>query len=219
MIPNIFLMKRFFFTLTFFLTLTIPVIGQLKAVTESGDEVVLYNNGTWVFVNKDAVQINDIKTNSTSFSKPNKATFLVKSKKVNIGCYLDPKAWKFKAGESYDVAEFDLTSEEGDLYGMIINEKLDLPLENLAEIAVENARNAAPDLQVTFQEYRMVNGVKVLFMRMEGTIQNMRFAYYGYYYTGNGGATQFLVYSTQEVMSERSADVEALLNGFVVLSE
>lgn len=189
--------------------------GQQKAVTENGEEVVLYSNGTWIYADRTALATEDIRMNETVFSKPKKASFLLKSKKINVGCYLDPKAWKFNAADPGSAAEFQLNHTGGDLYGMIITEKLDLPLESLAQIAVENARDAAPDIKVTHKEYRMVNGLKVMMMRMTGTIQEIHFSYCGYYYTGDGGATQFLVYSSESVMTDMFSEVEELLNGFV----
>jgi len=55
-------------------------------------------------------------------------------------------------------------------------------------------------------------------MRMTGTIQDIKFSYYGYYYSTPNGATQFLVYSSDELVSQHIAEIEELLNGFVELN-
>jgi hypothetical protein len=89
-------------------------------------------------------------------------------------------------------------------------------LENLKKLAIKNAKNAAPDLRVVKEEYRIVNGVKVLFMQMNGTIQGIQFSYYGYYYSFKGGSIQFLTYTAQNLLDEFRPSFESLLNGLVI---
>ena len=204
-----------YFLLLFLFACSSYGYGQQKAVTENGDEVILYANGTWTYANRDTFNAGDIVLNENEFSKSAKANFLIKSKRIGIGCYIQSKSWSFKSTSSNQAAEYELTNSAGDLYGMIITEKLDLPLESLAAIAIENAQEAAPDLQVTHKEYRIVNGLKVIMLRMTGTIQDIRFSYYGYYHTGDGGASQLLVYSSDSIMAQKLDEVEALLNGMV----
>jgi hypothetical protein len=102
---------------------------------------------------------------------------------------------------------------------MLITEKLKVPLETLISIAIENGKKAAPDLKVIKQEYRIVNGVKVMMMQMSGTIQGISFVYYGYYYSNESGSVQFLAYTSQDLLNNYSDDIEELLNGFVVIKD
>jgi hypothetical protein len=53
-----------------------------------------------------------------------------------------------------------LDHENGSLYGLVITENLDLSLTALANIALQNAREAAPDIKITDKGIRMVNGKK-----------------------------------------------------------
>ena len=55
-------------------------------------------------------------------------------------------------------------------------------------------------------------------MRMTGTIQNIKFSYYGYYYSTSMGATQFLVYSSEDLVDKNLGEIEELLNGLVELN-
>ena len=44
--------------------------AQTKAITDEGKEVILFENGTWKFVNEsDAKTLETITTNETAFSK------------------------------------------------------------------------------------------------------------------------------------------------------
>ena len=79
-----------------FLVLTYTLLtSQTKALTEDGREVILLENKTWRFVNEtDERTLDVIETNEAPFSKTNTSSFLLRSKKVDAGIYLDPKKWK-----------------------------------------------------------------------------------------------------------------------------
>lgn len=191
------------------------LLSQQKAVTEDGDEVILYKDGTWKYLNPSLEEISDISTNPNEFEKNDKSTFLLKSSSVDVGFYLDPKIWSFKKAVNNEMAEYELQLKKGDLYGMIITEKVEIPLEMLGKVALENARNVAPDIEVTKQEYRMVNGIKVLCIQMKGTMQGMKLIYHGYYYSYEGGTVQFVTYTSQNLIDEYIGESENLLNGIV----
>jgi hypothetical protein len=192
--------------------------GQMNAITENGDAVILQNDGTWRYVNdSNNAASTPIAVNTQTFSKNATASFLVKSNKFNIGLWLNPKSWSFKKGTETDAYEYQFHKKGDDLYGMMITEKIQIPIEALKEVAIENAKNAAPDLVVTKQELRNVNGIQVLMMQMNGTIQGIRFTYFGYYYSNENGTVQLLTYSSETLMKGYHNELEALLNGFVEL--
>ena len=208
-------MKNILFVLALLGTITIN--AQQKAVTELGEEVFLYKNGTWKYVNQEDNENKITPTNPEVFVKDPDATFLLKSKTTDIGFWIDPTEWTFQKAVENPDAEYELTLKGEDLYGMIITEKLEIPMENLKDIAVENGRAAAPDLEVVQEEYRMVNGNKVLFLQLNGTLQGIKFTYYGYYYSSNAGTVQFIMYTSQDLLKSYIEDCEKALNGFVKL--
>jgi hypothetical protein len=192
-------------------------IAQINAVTETGDEVLLSADGTWMYKNEDKLEDIKIPVNDKLFVKNEKSTFLVKSKKFNIGVWINPKTWNFAKGGDQDAFEFQFQKIGGDLYAMLISEQIEIPIETLKGIAVENARSAAPDIKVTKEEYRTINGTKVLLLQMTGTIQGLKFTYYGYYYSNANGTVQLLTYTGEKLFKSYFADIELFLNGFVVL--
>ena len=109
-------MKKIFF-LFLIIALTVSINGQQKAVTETGQEVILFEDGSWIYQNKKEALNNEISTNSRKFSKNKKSTFLLKSKKFNVGIYLDPKLWSFNTPTDNPEAEYELQLKDGDLYG------------------------------------------------------------------------------------------------------
>ena len=199
----------------YLLFLSLPMFAQQRAVTETGDQAVLYNDGAWVYAEKDTLNVDEIPLNPRPYTRSKKASFRLKSKRIDIGCWIDPKTWKFQAAQSHESAEFEIDHVDGSMYALIITENLDVSTVDLGNLAIQNARSAAPDLKVTHREYRIVNGTKVLMMRMTGTIENIHFSYFGYYFAEDGGSTQFLVYAAEDFMEENLYEAEDLLNGLV----
>jgi hypothetical protein len=192
--------------------------AQQKAVTETGDEVILFDDGTWEFQNEDKLIDKKTPTNSTIFKKDEESTFLLKSSRLNIGVYLNPKIWSFKKATDNLAAEYELQLKDGDLYGMVITDKVEIPFETLKLIALENGQAAAPDLKIVKEEYRIVNGLKVLLLQLNGTIQGIKFSYYGYYYSNTNGTVQILTYTSQSLLDSYKPESEKLLNGFVEIN-
>lgn len=99
---------------------------------------------------------------------------------------------------------------------MVIYEPVELPLQVLREAALINARSADPNIQLTNQELRTVNGRKMLCLEMEGAVSGMKFKYFGYYYSNASGSWQFITYTTQSLFDEFKPDFELLLNGLII---
>jgi len=99
---------------------------------------------------------------------------------------------------------------------MAIIERISMPISTLKGIALENAKKVAPDAKVAFEEERVANGVKILAMHIEGTIQGISFTYYGYYWTGKAESLQVITYTGQNLFSEFESDFTKLLNGVVI---
>jgi hypothetical protein len=191
--------------------------AQQKAVTENGTEVILYDDGTWKFQNEDELTIVEVRTNPIKLKKSEGATFLLKSNNLNVGFWLDPKLWSFKKQTENEAAEYKLLLKSGDLYGMIITEKVEIPLETLKSLALANGQKVAPDLKIVKEEYRNVNGLKVLLLEMSGTTQGIKFSYYGYYYSNTNGTVQFITYTSTKLLNSYKSKIEILLNGLVEL--
>ncbi len=201
--------------IAFFFTLNL--LAQSKAVTETGETVLLYNDGTWVYEDQSANDVKEIALNPEVFTKDEASNFLVKSRKADIGVYLNPKQWSFKKAEANTEAEYEFQHKQEDIFGMLISEKLEIPLETMKVIALENGQEVAPDLKIVKQEYRNVNGIKVLLLQMDGTMQGIKFSYYGYYYSNETGTVQLITYTAQNLMASYRPFSETLLNGLVKL--
>ena len=72
------IMKKISILLLFIFIISI-CNAQTKAITDTGDEVILYSDGTWKYANAEKQTITEIKTNPNVFEKGSEASFLLKS--------------------------------------------------------------------------------------------------------------------------------------------
>lgn len=210
-------MIKYNLTLILAMVLVSVSTAQIIGLTETGDEVLLYKDGTWKYKNAEAAAELEIVTNNTPYVKDENANFLSKSSKVNVGVWIDTKKWSFEKADPNDAAELKFNKKNDDIYGMLITEKMGVPVETLADVAYQNAVEAAPDVEITKKEYRTVNGLKVIMMQMMGTIQEIKFVYFSYYYATDNGAVQMIAYTSQNLFEEYKDEMEKLINGLVEL--
>jgi len=196
---------------------TFNAVASKKAMTEEGDVVILNDDGTWKYEgNKPSTQI-ALTTNPKIFKKNKQSNFDIKSGKTNSLFAINSKKWKFKKNENgHESAEYTFELKNGDLYGMAISEQVEIDVEELAKIAFDNAKGAAPDTEIVKKEYRIVNGNKVIYMEMVGTIQSIKFKYLGYYFSNSSGSTQYLAYTGNNLVDKYKTDINNFLNGFSV---
>ena len=188
--------------------------SQISAVTENGDEVTLFDDKSWAYKNENLSDKLSLTSSYPVYNYGTNSTFLVKSNKIKIGAQIDPKKWSFNKSLADDSEyEFELKNEE--LFGLMINEKIEMPLENLKDTAFYNFNFASEDARIVNQEFRIVNDLTVLMLHMEGTIDGFKIFYYGYYFSSKNGTTQFITYSTANLFEHYKADIEKFLNGLI----
>jgi hypothetical protein len=180
-----------------------------RATTEDGRTVLLYPDGTWKPVPVSPAR----PASGKAFARAAAATERVDLLRGGMALFVDPAKWSKAPSE--DPTKISFRHSTGEAYGMVVAERLAIPLARLKEIAISNAREAAPDVRVSFEESRRVNELDVLAMQMEGTIQGIPFTYYGYYYSGPQGSVQLLTYTGSNLFGEYKAEFEDFLNGLV----
>lgn len=196
------------------------VFSQIKAITDKGEEVILFNDGTWKYVDAKKQEQKSIGINTELRQRHPLASFQLKSTKVPIGVWINPEKWTFTKNKEGDAKEYDFSLKDADTYGILITEKIYIPLENLRDIAFDNARKVAPDILITKQEYRTVNDLKLLMVEMSGTIQGIKIAYLGYYYSDeNIGSIQFLAFTGQNIFTSMKQEMNEFLNGLCLITK
>lgn len=197
--------------------------AQTKALTENGDEVVLYDDGTWLYVNDSLNWLYDeeelavnLETNPNQFSKPKDAKFELKSKVMDISFWFDSNLWKSSKLSVNDDAEYQFETKDTEIYAIVITERIEIPLETLRTVSLQHIRDAAKNVEILEEEYRIVNGKQVISTRVNALVEGIKISYHIYYYADESGSMQFMVYTSQNLYPRRKGDMENLLNGLVV---
>jgi len=183
-----------------------------RARTEGGREVVLFPDGTWKFADEAKAKEPSDRRHQKSIG----AKTLFKPSRGSFGLWYDEKKWKMAPSQSEQGSRTGFNLLDGDGYAIVIAEGLAIPLASLRQAAIGNAKAASKDAKVVFEESRTVNGTEVLFMQIDGTIQDIPFTYLGYYYGGKQGAIQVITYTGQSLVSKYKQEMEDFLNGLEV---
>jgi hypothetical protein len=214
-------MKKNLFLLLLITACYYTCCAQTKAVTDVGDEVLLYPNGTWKYADgrtHASSSSDSVAINPGTFTKNKLATFLVKSTKTNVGFYLNPAEWVFEKGAPTEAIEYRFKPKiSTDLYAMAITEKIEVPVENLPEVVLTNAQKKVTDVEMVKKEFRMVNGKKILCLQYHGTVSGIKFVWMGYYYSSAAGTVQLVGATSENLFANSYRILENFLNGIIVL--
>lgn len=183
------------------------------ATTEDGRKVLLYGDGTWRLLKQAPIA----EANEKTYQRSKQATSFVKLANGQFGIWFNPSKWKQDHKEN-DPSNTSFNHSKGDGYALIIAERIGSTVEDLKAVAIKNAKEAAPDMKVVFEEDRMVNGKRILCMRIDGTMQKVRITYYNYYFASDKGAIQVCTFTGTNLFEEFKSDFEEFLNG-VQISE
>lgn len=182
----------------------------LKAITQDGRTVVLQPDGTWRYADAG-------RSATIGSSRPPGATILLAGRQVPYGIWIDQSRWRFTDPRQNTAAELELTHVSNQAGALVVAEPRQIPPDRWKQIVMNNARREAPDVRITREERKVVNGVPVLLLQSEGTGPMGPFVYYGYYYAGPRGAVQVVTYTFAGTFEQYRADFTAFLDGFVIL--
>jgi len=203
-----------FVCLSFF---SVGLNAEQKALTETGEEVILNDNGTWYYETEALASAKEIGINEAKFEKPPNASFRLQSKNNDASIWIDPSQWGVSPSDVAD-NEYQLKLKDGDLYANVVTEGLEIPVSDVfIDIIISNYKSAGMEnLHITQKEYRMVNGNKVLFVRTDGLVMGLDFAFLGYYTSNATGTTQLVAYTSTKLVDQYLDKIEQLLNGLAM---
>lgn len=192
--------------------------AQISAITENGREVILNENGTWKYAEENPRINKSIRVNPKNYEKSNQATTLVRSQYTNIGFWVDSEKWQVTRKDKGDgEVEFSLEFNYADIEGMIFTDEDEIPLLELRNSTIEEEGDFGLNERVVDEEYRIVNGVKALMIKMEGNIDEDKFVLLGYFYSNKTGSTGLILFGHKNLMDTYAFHCEELLNGLVEL--
>ncbi len=186
------------------------IARSIEATTGDGKKVVLKSDGSWSY------KSNKKTKKGAKKDIPSESNELFMGRHGLYELWYDSNTWKVSKGYKHPDGDITLVHSDGDAYVVVIAERLSMSIDTLKDLAFENAREAAPDIKIIFEESKNVNGVDILHMQMDGTIQKIPFTYYSYYWGGEAGTLQVLAYTGQNLFKEYRPDFTNILNGLVI---
>ena len=198
------------------LTFSLNAYSSQKAITDDGKVVILNSDRTWRYQDSSINISSKISVSSKQYLKNSLQTFRVKASPTSFGVFINPDKWTFSKDkeESNKLLFRSKSTELGDIYAMLISEGIQIPIESFPAMALENAKKVAPDMKILNREYRVVNGSKILYMELEGSVHSVKFKFLGYYCSNESGSVQLVVYSGSNNISGNLLEIEEFLNGF-----
>lgn len=211
-------MKVAFFIPLIFISLSL--FSQQTATTKDGKTVILNDNGTWVY------QTDSDSNNKTQFkdsllikyNKSSAAKTLLKSERTDHALWYNETKWTRSDMKPTEASEFLLKLKDQDGYCITVVEKIEIPIENFSTIVLKSLKmRGAENVLVEKEEFRLVNGIRVLFMQFSVTMSGMNFTYVGYYFSNESGTSQVLCYTAKNLFKQYQQEFMTMLNGFVVI--
>jgi hypothetical protein len=150
----------------------------------------------------------------TMFRVPSGATQRMPILSGRASLSFNPARWRETRSAEAGKRTFQLAS--GEAYAMVIDERIEIPTEQLRGIAVTNMRQTASDIRVVDEQRRRVNGTDVLLLQTDVTVQGTAFTYLGYYYGGSSGTVQVITYTSRRLFENYRKEFEEFLNGLRV---
>lgn len=201
--------------------------AQKQAITEDGDTIYIFNDGTWSYspddfeFGEDMAYLSEeivLDTIETIFTTPKNAKKKLTSKLGFFSFYFDEKKWKrIPVGQLNEDGEFGFQHRNNDIYCVIISEEIEIGLENIYRIARNNlSTNSTEDVETVVTELRNVNGEDLIRGSFNATFAGIKMTFDSYYYSNQLGTIQVVSWTGQNIYNKHQEDIEEMLNGLVI---
>lgn len=200
--------------------ISLSLFSQQTATTKDGKTVILNDNGTWVYqTDSDSNNKTQFKDSLLiKFNKSFAAKTLLKSERTDHALWYNETKWTRSDMKPTEASEFLLKLKDQDGYCITVVEKIEIPIENFSTIVLKSLKmRGAENVLVEKEEFRLVNGIRVLFMQFSATMSGMNFTYVGYYFSNESGTSQVLCYTAKNLFKQYQQEFMTMLNGFVVI--
>jgi hypothetical protein len=124
----------------------------------------------------------------------------------------DPKKWK--ADATREPGTTQLVHMSGDAYVKVITERLEVETAHLKDVALKNAANVTPDVQIVGEWWRTVNGMKTLLLQYSGSTSGIKFTFFNQMYSDTSGTVQLAAWTGTNLFPEFRQDFLELFAGF-----
>lgn len=217
------------FLVLFLVNWSLTIDAQILAVTERGDTIYVFKDGTWSYTEEDYTMnmqntLNyldaelEIDTIQTKFVVGEESDKELQSKIEAYKIRYNSEEWnQVPAGKINPEAEFALVTKDQQIYCMVLIEEITIGTENILKIAMNNAKErAGAEVELLKTESRNVNGVDMLYARYNVDINGMKLIFNSYFHSDEDGTVQFTTWTGPKIYAKSKARIDDLLNGLIV---
>jgi|GEM_PF-1279476 len=215
--------------LVFCFAFTYNASCQMIAVTEEGDTIYVYSDGTWSFELDKPFEPDDIFGGALDIELQidtilEKQFFSKKADKeisTSIGQFdfkYENSIWKRVPPVEYNEdAEFAFEHRERDIWGILITEETEIGKENIFKIAIQSLEeNLKTEVQIINCQSINVNGSDLLRGTFAMQISGIDFVFDNYYFSDERGTTQFSVWSSSNMWKKYESTVKDFMSGLII---
>lgn len=172
---------------------------------------------------KDIIAL-DYKVEDTIFQNTEKFSYniyaenkLFKSNRFNIGVYAD-EIWKLKKTSVNEPWEFYFRNQQDRSYAFFYSEDSSgFDLNDANKLILKGIRGVMTNAEIIKSEYRIVNGLNVLYLVIKGKIKKFEFVLLNYVFKNSEALIQLSVLTKPFLLKKYQSDYENFLNGLVLL--
>lgn len=223
-------MKKLTLLLSYLIAISYVSNAQTRAVTEEGDTIYVYDNGTWTYELLDEMPsvLNElsyleqelkIDTIYDAFSTPKTSNKTLKNSRNQFIVKYDDSIWKrVPPATLNDDAEFALQGKNTDVWCIIISEETPIESDKLFKIAKHNMKeNTGADADILITELRTVNNAPVIRGTLKASFSGIDFIFDSYYFSNESGSVQFTTWTSDQLWKKNEGLILDLLNGFEII--
>ena len=190
----------------------LQVGAQITAVTEDGKAVILFNNGTWRYLN-DSVRISNL--NIPNYSIPKNSINLLKGKEIDYEIWYNAEKWKILPDSVYKNAEYSFEYIDGELIAMLIAERIQISLTTIKEAAIASFKKTGTEYKISEEQIIRVNDTEGLLLKIDALVDGMPFAYLNGYFSTPQGTFQLITFTGYNLFDRYRNEMMNLISGFV----
>lgn len=125
----------------------------------------------------------------------------------------EPSIWRLEKETQDTDAEFGFSHVDGDVYAVVVYERISIPLDVLERLVIANLESIASDVRVLSRRILPLGDKVILSVKYECTIMTVPFVYQAYLSSSEEGTLQFFTYTSKYLFQEYEHDCHALLSG------
>jgi hypothetical protein len=183
--------------------------AEERAVTESGKEVILREDGTWKVMER------KLEGGKEELEK-NTDRILLQGEKTNYGLWVPKDKWE-KFVKCFPAQDLGIHLKNQELYAAVVSDKMPTNLEFLRQqVFLPNMLR----IKATILEEKrtIIRGKIFLFAKFAVNMEGVPFIFHWYGYGGNEGTIQLSMWAHEIFYPNNVKEMEELVSGFVILN-